>query len=73
MTDFRKPNEAIKRNPWPMLIIQNMIHQCGEITYATALYMKMSYYTMNVKKAYKNILLLSHHGVNTCMKKFRWF
>ena len=37
VTDFRKLNEAIKRNPWPIPIIQDMLHQCGGMTHATAL------------------------------------
>ena len=34
VTDFRKLNEAIKRNPWPIPTIQDMLHQCGGIVYA---------------------------------------
>jgi len=37
VTDFRRLNEAIKRNPWPMPTIQDMLHQCGGMTYETTL------------------------------------
>ena len=47
-TDFRKLNEAIKRNPWPMPTIQEMLHQCGGMTHATALNLIQSYCAMNI-------------------------
>ena len=50
VSDFRKLNEAIKRNPWPMPTIQDMLHQCGGIVYATTLYMIMSYCATNVRE-----------------------
>ena len=48
VTDFRKLNEAIKRNPWPMPTIQNMLHQYGGMTYTTALGLIQSYYAINI-------------------------
>ena len=50
VTDFRKLNEAVILNPWPMPTIQDMLHQCGGMVYATNLDMIMSYYAMNVRK-----------------------
>ena len=58
VTDFRKLNEAIKRNPWPMLTIQDMLHQCGGVTYATALELIQSYYAMNIKKNMQKYLVI---------------
>ena len=37
VTDSRKLNEAIKQNAWPMPTIQDMLHQCGDMTYAAVL------------------------------------
>ena len=51
VTDFRKLNEAIKRNPWPIPTIQDMLHQCGGMTLATSLDLIQSYYAMNVKRS----------------------
>ena len=47
VSDFRKLNDAIKRHPWPMPTIQDMLHQCGSMTFSTALDLIMSYYSMN--------------------------
>ena len=49
VTDFGKLNEAIKRNPWSIPLIQDMLHQCGCMTYATSLDLIQSYYEMNTK------------------------
>ena len=58
VSDFRRLNEAIKRNPWPMPTIQDMLHQCGGMTFATALDMIMSYYAMSVKKDLRKYLVI---------------
>ena len=50
VTNFRKLNEAIKRNPWPIPTIQNMLHQCRGMVYATTLDMIMFYYAMNARE-----------------------
>ena len=49
MSYFRKLNEDIERNPWPMLDIQDMLHQFGDMTYATVLDMIILYYAMNLR------------------------
>ena len=48
VADFRKLNKAIKRNPWSMPRIQDMLHKCGGMTFATALDLIQSYYVMNI-------------------------
>ena len=72
VTDFRNLNEAIKRNQWPMPTIQDMLHQCGGMTYATALDMIMSYYAMDVKKEMQKYLVIIYHGKNTSIKRCLW-
>ena len=58
VSDFRKLNEAIKRNPWPMSTIQNILHQCEGMLYATALDMIMSYCAMNVREDMRKYLVI---------------
>ena len=58
VSDFRKLNEVIKYNPWPMPIIHDMLHQCGDMTYATALDIIMSYYGMNVREDIRKCLVI---------------
>ena len=50
VSNFWKVNEAIKRIHWPIPTIQDMLHQYGGMTYATALDMIMSYYAMNIRE-----------------------
>ena len=50
VSDFRKLNEMLKRSPWPMPTIMDMMHQCGGMTFATALDMIMSYYAMRIRQ-----------------------
>ena len=59
VTDFRKINDKIKQNPLSIPTIQDMLHQYGGMTYATALDMIQSYYAMNVKKnMQKNLVII---------------
>ena len=58
VSDFRKLNEAIKRNPWSMPTIQDILQQCRGITYATALDMIISYYVMKVREDMRKYLVI---------------
>ena len=58
VSDFRKLNDAIKRHPWPMPTIQDMLHQCGGMTFATTLDMIMSYYSMNIRPDIEQCLVI---------------
>ena len=58
VTDFRKLNEAIKNDPWPMPTIQDMLHQCGGMTFVTALDLIQSYYAMNIQKRMQKYLVI---------------
>ena len=42
ISDFRKLNDKIKRHPWSMTTIQDMLQQCGGMKYSTALNMILS-------------------------------
>ena len=59
VTDFRKLNDKIKQSLLSIPTIQDMLHQYGGMTYATALDMIQSYYAMNVKKnMQKNLVII---------------
>ena len=58
VSDFRKLNDVIKRHPWPMPTIQDMLHQCGGMTYATTLDLIMSYYSMNIRPDMEKYLVI---------------
>ena len=72
VSDFRKLNEAIKRNPWPMPTIQDMLHQYGVMTYVTALNMIMSYYAMNFREDMRKYLVIILPWTNTLITRFQW-
>ena len=72
VTDFRKLNEAIKRNPWPMPTIQDMLHQCGGMLYATTLDLIMSYYAMNVREDMWHYLVIILPWGKYVYKKCLW-
>ena len=58
MTDFRRLNEAIKRNPCPMPTLQDMLYQYGGMMYTTALDIIQYYYAMNIKKSMQKYLVI---------------
>ena len=58
VSDFRKLNEMLKRSPWPMPTIMDMMHQCGGMTFATALDMIMSYYAMRIRQDLQKYLVI---------------
>jgi hypothetical protein len=44
ITDYRKLNERIRRKPWPMPNVADLIQDVGPYTYVTALDLSMGYY-----------------------------
>jgi hypothetical protein len=44
ITDFRELNKYIRRKPWPMPHINDMIQDVGQYKYVTALDLSMGYY-----------------------------
>ena len=58
ISGFCRLNKVIKRNLWPILTIQDMLHQCGGIAFATALNMIMLYYAMRVRKDLRKYLVI---------------
>ena len=69
-SDFRKLNEAIKRNIWPIPKIQDMLKQCGVIVYVTILDMIMSYYIINVRKDMKKYQVIILPWEHTFIREF---
>ena len=48
VTDFRQLNKALKRKPFPIPNIQDILQKIGGFTYATALDLNMGYYNVRV-------------------------
>jgi hypothetical protein len=48
VTDFRQLNKALKRNPFPVPNIQDILQKIGGFTYATALDLFMEYYNIRL-------------------------
>ena len=69
---FRKLNEDIKRNPWPILDIQDMLHQFGDMTYTTVFDMIILYYAMNLRENMKITLSSYYHGVDMSTIRYQW-
>ncbi len=44
ITDFRELNKRIKRRPWPMPHVLDLIQDIGQYTYVTAIDLSMGYY-----------------------------
>ena len=48
ITDFRQLNKALKRKPFPIPNIQDILQKLGGFTYATALDLNMGYYNIRL-------------------------
>ena len=48
VTDFRQLNKALKRKPFPIPNIQDILQKLGGFTYATALDLNMGYYNIRL-------------------------
>ena len=48
VTDFRQLNKALKRKPFPIPNIQDILQKIGGFTYATALDLNMGYYNIRL-------------------------
>jgi len=55
-----------------MPTIQDMLHQYGDMTYATALNMIMSYYAMNFREDMRKYLVIILPWANTLITRFQW-
>ena len=48
VTDFRVLNEKLKRKPYPLPLIQDILHNLGSFKYATCIDLNMGYYSMRL-------------------------
>jgi len=55
ITDFRELNKCIKRRPWPMPHISDILQDVGHYTYATALDLSMGYYHFELSEELKEM------------------
>ena len=59
VTDFRKLNKQIKRSPYPLPHIKDMLLKVSHFTYATALDLVMGYYNITVSDESKKLLTIT--------------
>jgi hypothetical protein len=55
LTDFRTPNEAICRKPFPLPKISDLLQKLQGFTYATAIDLSMGYYHIPLDDESQNI------------------
>jgi hypothetical protein len=48
ISDFRKLNDILKRKPYPISKIAQMLQELEEFSYATSLDLNMGYYTIKL-------------------------
>ena len=58
VSDFRQLNRAIKRSPWPMPTIRELLHDCGGLTFATALDQIMGYWGITMAECIRHLLTI---------------
>ena len=58
ITDFRQLNKCLKRKPYPMPNIQDILQKLGGFTYATALDLNMGYYNIRLDLASSSLCTL---------------
>ena len=59
VTDFRKLNKQIRRNPYPLPHIKDMLLKVSHFTYATALDLVMGYYNIRLSDDAKKICTIT--------------
>ena len=55
ITDYRRLNRWIKRKPWPMPHINDMLNDIGKFTYVTALDLSMGFYHFELDEELKQL------------------
>ena len=55
ISDFRRLNEQVKRNAYPLLNIKDMLNKLSNFTYAMTLYLIMGYYNNFLTYVYKEV------------------
>ena len=58
VSDFRRLNQAIKRSPWPIPTIMELLHTCGGLTYATAIDQIMGYWSITMARKIRELLTI---------------
>jgi len=72
ISDFRKLNAALKRKPYPIPKIQDMLQKLEGFRYATALDLNMGYYTIKLNPDAQNLCTIVLRGENTNTHDSRW-
>ena len=72
ISNFRELNKRIKRKPYPIPKIQDLLLKLEGFKYATSLDLNMGYYHINYALIQNNYALLCYHGVNTNIRNYPW-
>ena len=72
ISDFRELNKRIKRKPYPIPKIQDLLLKLEGFKYATSLDLNMGYYHINLCPESKKYALLYYHGVSMNIKNYPW-
>ena len=73
ITDFRELNKRIKRKPYPIPKIQEMLMNLEGFTHATSIDLNMGYYHIELTPNAQRLYVLSFYlGENMSIKNSRW-
>jgi hypothetical protein len=74
LADLREVNKVIKRKPFPLPKITNMLQKLEGFMYATSLDLNMGYYYHMLLMPFSSRLciLLYYHGENMSIADFLW-
>jgi hypothetical protein len=72
ISDFRELNKRIKRKPYPIPHIQDMLLNIEGFQYATSLDLNMGYYHIELNPNSRRLCTIVYPSVNSSTKESRW-
>jgi len=72
LSDFGELNKCIKRNPYPVPKVQDMLLKLEGFTYATATDLNMGYYNILLTPESSRLCTIVYHGESTPIRPYQW-